>query len=121
MLAVDHAQIAEGFLADSDREFAAGDVLQASEKLWGAAAHAMMAVAEKRGLEHGTHRTMINAARQIADEQDDDLLQSELRSGILAARHFHSNFYNGTMEPEDVEYDRPLVHRYVNLMLALLE
>ena len=46
MLAVDHAQTAEGFLADSDREFAAGDVLQASEKLWGAAAHAMMAVAE---------------------------------------------------------------------------
>jgi hypothetical protein len=25
------------------------------------------------------------------------------------------------MEPEDVEFDRPLVHRYVALMLALLE
>lgn len=116
MLAVDHALTAEGFLADSDREFDAGETLQASEKLWGAAAHAMMAVAEARGLEHGTHCTMINAARRIADEQDDD----GLRLGILAAQHFHSNFYNGTMEPEDVEYDRPLVHRYVALMLALL-
>jgi hypothetical protein len=25
------------------------------------------------------------------------------------------------MEPEDVEYARPLVHRYVALMLALLD
>ena len=117
MLTADHAPTAEGFLADSDREFAVGDVLQASEKLWGAVAHAMMAVAQQRGLEHGAHRTMINAARQIADELDDD----RLRLGISEAQHFHSNFYNGTMEPEDIEYGRPLVHRYVALMLELLE
>ncbi len=117
MLVRDHTQTSLEFLAVSDREFAAGDTLQASEKLWGAAAHAIMAVARRRGLEHGTHRALINAARQIADEADDE----RLRSGILAARHFHSNFYNGTMEPEDIEYDRPLVHRFVALMLALLE
>ena len=116
MLTADHAQTAEGFLADSDREFDAGDTLQASEKLWGAAAHAIMAVAQQRDLEYGTHRALINAARSIADEVDDD----RLRLGILAAQHFHSNFYNGTMEPEDIEYDRPLVHRFVALMLAIL-
>ena len=117
MLTQDHALTAQDLLAASDREFAAGDVLQASEKLWGAAAHAITAVAKQRGLEHGTHRTMINSARQIADEVEDE----RLRSGVLAAQHFHSNFYNGTMEPEDVEYARPLVHRYVALMLALLD
>ncbi len=117
MLTQDHALTAQDFLAASDREFAAGDVLQASEKLWGAAAHAIMAVAKQRGLDHGTHRTLISAARQIADEMDDN----ELRLGISAARHFHSNFYNKTMEPEDVDYDRPLVHRFVALMLALLD
>ena len=80
-----------------------------------------MAVAQQRSLEYGTHRTLINSARQITDEQDDELLRSALQVGILAARHFHSNFYNGTMEPEDIEYDRPLVHRFVALMLTLLE
>ena len=115
MLIRDHALTAQDFLTASDREFAAGDTLQASEKLWGAAAHAITAVAQQRGLAHGTHWTLINAARQIADEMDDE----RLRTGILAAQHFHSNFYNGTMEPEDVEYDRPLVHRFVALMLAL--
>ncbi len=117
MLVQDHSQTAQEFLVASDREFAAGDMLQASEKLWGAAAHAIMAVAQQRGLGYGTHRTLINAARQIAEERDDD----RLRLGISAAQHFHSNFYNGTMEPEDIEYNRPLVHRYVALMLALLE
>ena len=115
MLTQDHALTAQDFLAASDREFAAGDVLQASEKLWGAAAHAIMAVAQQRGLEHGTHRAMINSAWQIADEMDDN----ELRLGILAAQHFHSNFYNGAMEDEDITRGRPLVHRFVALMLAL--
>lgn len=117
MVVRDHSQTAQEFLGASDREFAAGDTLQASKKLWGAAAHAIMAVSQQRGLEHGTHRTLINSARQIADQLDDE----RLRSGILAARHLHSDFYNGTMEPEDIEYDRRLVHRYVALMLALLD
>ena len=121
MLVRDHTQTAGEFLAASDREFAAGDTLQASEKLWGAAAHAIMAVAQQRALDHGTHRALINAARQIADEMRDDLLRSEIRLGILAAQHFHSNFYNGTMEDEDIAYDRPLVHRFVALMLTLLD
>ena len=114
MLTVDHPQTVAGFPSDSDRQFAAGDTLQASEKLRGAAVHAIMAVAQQRGLEYGAHRTLINAARRIAEEMDDE----RLRSGILAAQHFHSNFCNGTMEPEDIEYDRPLVHRYVALMLT---
>ena len=117
MLIQEHTLTAQDFLEASDREFAAGDVLQASEKLWGATAHAIMAVAQQRGLDHGTHRAMINSARQIADDMDDN----ELRLGISAAQHFHSNFYNKTMEPGDVEYDRPLVHRFVALMLALLD
>ena len=43
----DHIQTAHGFLEDADREFSAGDHLQASEKLWGAASHAVMAVAQQ--------------------------------------------------------------------------
>ena len=121
MLVRDHTQTSQEFLAASDRELAVGDTLQASEKLWGAAAHAIMAVAQQGGLEHGTHRTLINASRTIADAVDSELIRSEMRLGISAAQHFHSNFYNKTMEPEDIEYDRPLVLRFVALMLTLLE
>ena len=44
----DHRQTARDFLTASDREFLDGDHLQASEKLWGAATHAVMAAAVER-------------------------------------------------------------------------
>ena len=40
-----HAQTAREFLIAAGREFETGDKLQGSEKMWGAAAHAIMAVA----------------------------------------------------------------------------
>ena len=43
----EHIRTAEYFLLESDREFDAGERLQASEKLWGAAAHSVIAVAQK--------------------------------------------------------------------------
>ena len=43
----EHVQTAQDFLVKSDNYFADGDVLQGSEKLWGAAAHALTAVAQQ--------------------------------------------------------------------------
>ena len=45
----EHAQTAREFLEASDREFAAGDILQGSERLWGAFSHAMTAISQDRG------------------------------------------------------------------------
>ena len=116
MLTDEHTQTAQDFLAAADLEFAAGDELQASEKLWGAASHAIMAVAQRRGLDFGNHRVMINAARRIADELDD----GDLRAGIVAAQLFHSNFYHGHMETADLEPSAEIVRRFVYRMLALV-
>ena len=41
-------------------ELEAGDLLQASEKLWGAAAQALKSVAERRGLKHDSHAQFYN-------------------------------------------------------------
>jgi hypothetical protein len=49
MLVQEHVQTAREFLEAADGEFAAGDVLQGSEKMWGAASHAVMAVAQQQG------------------------------------------------------------------------
>ena len=105
------------FVRDAEREFAAGDNMQASEKLGGAAAHAIMAVAQERGWAFGNHRVMINCARRVAGELDDD----GLRAGLAAAQLFHSNFYHDHMEEEDLEPNAQLVRRFVDKMLALVE
>ena len=116
MLTDDHAAKALEFLAQSDAEFAAGDRLQASEKLWGAATHAIMAAAQQRGWRHGSHRSLKEAAEQLSDDHNDPLVEY----GFLAAEKFHRNFYHDNMEDFELDSDRPKVHDFVHRVLALL-
>lgn len=113
----DHLQTARDFLTASDREFLDGDKLQASEKLWGAATHAVMAAAVQRDWPCRTHRELKLAVEQLATEFQDDLL----RGGFTAAEKFHKNFYHDEMEDYEVAVDRPQVHRFVNRMIGLFE
>ena len=113
----EYAQCARKFLADSDREFAAGERQQASEKLYGAANEALTAIAMQRGWKRRTHRDMKNAARRLADEYGDETLYN----GFSTAEKFHKNFFHDEMEEYEIELDRPAVHSYVNRILALME
>lgn len=112
----EHVETAWGFLEESDREFAKGDDLQASEKLWGAASHAVMAVAQERGWPYGSHRAMKTAVRRMAEQDDAPLLPG----GFGFAEKFHANFYHGFMEDFDLESDRPMVRDFVHRVIALL-
>jgi hypothetical protein len=117
MLTQEHVATAQAFLDVSDREFEAGDRLQASEKLWGAASHAVMTVARHRDWGHYTHRDLKNAVQRLAQESGDDALHA----GFLAAEKLHKNIYHDAMEDFEVEIDRPLIHTFVARTLALLE
>ena len=115
MTVQDHIRTAFGFLDDSDREFAAGDVLQASEKLWGAASHAVIAVAESRNWNHGSHRALKNAVIRLDAERGDMLI----RAYYIAAEKFRTNSEYNCMEDFEIEQDRPLVHEFVRRVTAL--
>ena len=52
----DHKASSRAMMAQSHSELAQGDLQQASEKGWGAAAQMMKAVAETRGWDHSRHR-----------------------------------------------------------------
>ena len=112
----EHAQTARDFLVASDREFAAGDDLQGSEKLYGATTHVVSALAQQRGWQYRSHRSMKNAAFRLADEYDDPLVLA----GFLAAERFHIHFFHQDLEDYEIELNRPVVRRFVNRMLALL-
>ncbi len=112
----EHAQTAREFLEASDREFAAGDILQGSEKLWGAFSHAVTAISRERGWDYGTHRKTITSGQRLADELDD----ANLQAGVWAARSFHLNFYNGSMEDYEMELGRPIVRAFVERALGIL-
>ena len=65
------------------------DLLQASEKLWGASAQMVKALASSRGWEHSSHRSLFQVIDRLASETQD----SELRNLFLEAGQLHTNFY----------------------------
>ena len=117
MTVEEHLRTAREFLQHSDREFEAGENLQGSEKLWGAASHSVLAVAKRRGWRFGKSASRRIAVHRLAEEYDDPLLASDYATVEL----FHANFYNDFMEDEAIEMDRPMVHRFVHRMLDLVE
>ena len=115
LLTQEHAQTAREFLKASDREFDAGDHLQASEKLWGAAAHALMAARQERGISGNSHRALRFHAEKLAWKYGDP----DIRLGFHIADKFHRNFYNDFMDDSEYELDRPIVHDFVERVLSL--
>ena len=111
----DHLRTAREFLTAADREFEAGDHLQASEKLWDAACHALTAVALQRNWPHGSHRALKKAAQLLVDETGD----MALLAGFVSAEKFHANFYHDFMEDFDLDADRPTVKNFVERLLVL--
>ena len=111
----EHIQTALQFLEHSDREFAAGDALQGSEKLWGAASQAVMAVARQRGWDFGKHNHLKATVMRLSREMDDRSLQA----GFVAAQQFHANFYHGFMEEDDIEIAYPIVTDFVTRLLDM--
>ena len=116
MLIQDHIQTAFEFLDAADREFAAGDYMQASEKLWGAASQAVIAVSRERGWPHGSHYALKQSVLRLSEEHDDPLIR--LRFGV--AEKFHANFYYGFMEEFQLDADRPDVRDFVHRVTGLL-
>ena len=113
----EYAECARKFLAESDREFAAGERPQASEKLYGAANEALTAVAVLRGWKYRTHRHMKNVSQRLGEEHNEPLFVG----GFAAAEKFHKNFFHDEMEEYEIVVDRPYVHRFVHRVLELIE
>ena len=93
-----HTQTATEFLAKAHTYLAAGDLLQASEKGWGATARMVKAVAEDRGWRHTSHGDLYRAIDRLEEETSDD----QLRILFSSASALHQNFYEGWMTADVV-------------------
>ena len=85
-------------LAQARTELDAGDVRQASEKGWGAAAQIVKAVSESRGWRHRGHRLLFDAVDTLRDETND----VEVRRLFDVANALHFNFYEDWRSAESV-------------------
>ena len=80
---------ARTLLAQGRGELASGDVRQAAEKGWGAAAQIVKAVANRCGWRHRSHALLFEAVDALVDETGDD----DIDRLFKVASALHVNFY----------------------------
>ena len=93
-----HTEISRDALRNARRELAQGDLMQASEKAWGAAAHAVKATAEKRRWFSEADWKLQRATEIITIELKD----ADIIGSYYTARHAHFNFYGHLYDAQGV-------------------
>ena len=94
-----HSDTCQDFMAEAWEYLEQDDLLQASEKGWGAAEQAVKAAAEARGWTHDGHRQLYTAIDRLVQETGD----GNIRRAFSMARDLHINFYDGIMPRETVD------------------
>ena len=94
-----YAATSTTLLDQAQVELETGDLLQASEKYWGAAAQALKAVAQTRGWDHNSHAHFFRIIRALIDETGDD----DLFDLFNAANLLHANFYENWMQAHEIQ------------------
>ena len=112
-----HREQSRVYMGRAKEAFDEGDLLQASEKGWGAAAQIVKAVADERGWEHWSHWRLTAAVSRLVEETGDD----EFGPLYAMANQLHSNFYEGGMSALLVEQALQGVTRFIEKLEALLD
>ena len=94
-----HEEISAEFLRKARSELDAGDLMQASEKAWGAVAHCIKALSEEHGWAHETHRRLHDNAIRLLGTPDPYALSRMQWKSVSA---LHQNFYEERLDREDV-------------------
>ncbi len=89
-----------------------GDLLQASEKLWGAAAQALKSVAERRGLRHNSPAQFYNIMAELELEAS----SSEFRRDFASASQLHTNFYENWLAEDQIRRRAADVRHFIEYL-----
>lgn len=104
-----YAAMSQEYMARSEDYLMQGDLKQASEKSWGAAACALKSIAEQRRWHHQSHSLLFDISNQVADELNRD----DLRDMFSAAKSMHQNFYENWEQEDGVEYAVGRIKEYL--------
>ena len=104
-----YAAMSRDYMARAEGYLRQGDLVQASEKSWGAAACALKFIAEQRGWLHQSHSLLFDISGQVAEE----LGRPDLRDLFAVAKSMHQNFYENWEPVDEVEYAVGRVKEYL--------
>ena len=111
-----YLQLNGKYLSEANQLLAKKDLVQASEKLWGACAEIVKAVAAKRGVKLGTHVSLWQFVSRLNKEHPEwGLLDQFSYAGNL-----HTNFYEGWLTEDYVRRGLEVAESFVAQMKKLL-
>ncbi len=110
-----YTAMSRDFMTRAEDYLRKGDLVQASEKSWGAAACALKSIAEQRGWQHQSHSLLFDISNQVVEE----LGRPDLRDMFQSAKSMHQNFYENWEPEEGVEYAVGRVKEYLSELEAV--
>ena len=113
--AEEYTRTSRELLVKAEEALAQDDLLQASEKGWGAAAYIVKGIAQRRGWQHSGHRELFQAVNRLVQETGD----RELRSLFNVADSLHSNFYENWRPREFVQDGLERVTEFIQKLEGL--
>ena len=105
------------FMAQAHAELAAGDLAQASEKGWAAAAQMTKAIAAQRGWDHNSHAHLFSVIDNLVRETEN----RDIRARFGIANALHTNFYENIRSAESVADGIDDVARLLDKLRPILE
>ena len=94
-------------------ELARGELEEASNKVWGAAAHAVKAAAASRGWEHLAHALLEETVYRLIREAG---VPEHIIGQYYLASHYHQRFYGGPPPPAGIRYGRDTIAEFVRTL-----
>ena len=107
-----YAAMSQRYIEQAEEEFQKGDLGQASNKAWGAAALTLKSIAERRGWNHNRHGLLYDISGQMADE----LGRPELRIMFRSANAMHQNYYEDWMAADEVQDGIEIAKEYLRVL-----
>ena len=114
---VDYRESSRLLLAQAYTELEIGDLRQASEKAWGAAAQIVKAAAQARGWEHDSHRRLFLAVNNLSEETGD----TEIHRLFASPNYLHQNFYENGVGSNVVADHISLTEQFIVRIETILD
>ncbi|MFQ6134264.1 MAG: PaREP1 family protein [Nitrososphaerales archaeon] len=112
----EYERLNDKYLREAEELLTRKDYAQASEKIWGATAEMVKAVAAKRGLNLGTHRRI----GEFVDRLHKEHPEWRLREAFAYANSLHTNFYEDWLTEDFVLEAAEKVKQFTHKLRSLL-
>jgi HEPN domain-containing protein len=112
-----YVSLSKKHLKEADDLLTKGDYIQASVKLWGAAALMVKAVAASQGILISSHGELFSFVRKLGEEKKNP----ELRRLFSVASTLHQNFYEGWLQEDVIKEYSEDVKQLVDWLLNYMK